>query len=325
MKYLRFSLIFLNTVIFAQVPTGINYQGVARNSSGDVLPNKTISLLFEIKNNSNTLIFSEQHTSVTTNQLGLFSLVIGSKNNSQFNTINWGAGNLFMQVSIDIDGGNVYAPVGNALPFQSVPYSLYAQSIPSGYANGVLTIGTNTYNLNSTSSIPALSYTNNILTVGPPTNSVLISTGTSATNVSLTTSGGAATITSPGTNTFDINIPTTILSGGTNVNINGSYPNYTVNSAPTLNLNGNNLSISGGNTITIPTSGTIAAVTTSIVSSGAATTTILGPNSFSIHVPAPVFTGIGSTTINGTYPNYTINSSGATTNILPLGVFNHQH
>ena len=48
---------------------------------------------------------------------------------------------------------------------------------------------------------------------------------------------------------------------------------------------------------------------TSITVSGLGTVTSVGTNTFDINIPAPVFTGQGNTTVNGTYPNYTVSSA----------------
>ena len=63
----------------AQVPQGINYQGVARNSVGSVIANKDITLRLSIRSNTanGTVVYSETR-SLKTNAVGLFSTAIGS-------------------------------------------------------------------------------------------------------------------------------------------------------------------------------------------------------------------------------------------------------
>ena len=79
---------------------------------------------------------------------------------------------------------------------------------------------------------------------------------------------------------------------------------------PTLQLNGNNLSLIGGNTITLP-GGTVAIVpNTSVTGSGIASITAIGTNSFDIFVPAVNISGAGNTTVSGSFPNYTITGAG---------------
>ena len=70
---------FLSTVVYGQAPEQINYQGVARNAVGNVLPNKKITLRISIRDGSGngTVLYSETR-SLTTNNFGLFNLAIGS-------------------------------------------------------------------------------------------------------------------------------------------------------------------------------------------------------------------------------------------------------
>lgn len=67
--------------------------------------------------------------------------------------------------------------------------------------------------------------------------------------------------------------------------------NTNTNSAPSITLTvlGNSLNVSGGNTVVLPI-----AATASLVSSGAAVTTSLGSNSYSIHVPQPTLSIVNS-------------------------------
>ncbi len=108
-------------------PLSISYQGIARNASGDIIPNQLIGLNFIIHQGSalGTPVFSEPHT-VTTNSLGLFSLSIGSTNITVFQGINWANGPYFLEVQMDPSGGTSYNSVGTQ-QFVSVPYALFTQ------------------------------------------------------------------------------------------------------------------------------------------------------------------------------------------------------
>ena len=70
----------------AQVPQGINYQAIARNSSGSPIVSSTLSVKFEIFNAAigGTSLFVENHSPVSTNVYGLFTLQIGSVNTTGF-------------------------------------------------------------------------------------------------------------------------------------------------------------------------------------------------------------------------------------------------
>jgi len=73
-------LLFTNaSTLFAQVPEGINYQAVARNTDGAPLADTALNVQITIASdvNLNTIDFSEVH-SVVTNRYGLFTLIIGN-------------------------------------------------------------------------------------------------------------------------------------------------------------------------------------------------------------------------------------------------------
>lgn len=118
----------------AQAPQGFNYQGVARNTSGEPLANQNVSVKTSILNDSQlgTLIYSETH-SVTTNQFGLFTLIIGSGavGTGTFNAIDWSTGSKYLKVEIDPTGGSTYSLSGTT-QLLSVPYALYAAKSGSG-------------------------------------------------------------------------------------------------------------------------------------------------------------------------------------------------
>lgn len=127
---LTFSVLLLVTVVaFAQAPAFFNYQGVARNSVGNALVNKTIKLRLTIHDGSALGIatYSETRT-VTTNAFGLFSVQVGGAGATSVTGsiagTNWGIGTKWMQVEIDPDGGNTLKDIGTT-QLTSVPYSLY--------------------------------------------------------------------------------------------------------------------------------------------------------------------------------------------------------
>jgi len=133
----------------AQSPNLMNYQGVARNAAGNVLPNQVISLRLSILtgNATGAVVYSETRN-VTTNAFGLFNVVVGSPgaitNTGTVGGINWtafgaGSGSKFLQVEIDPTGGSNYFNLG-ATQLVSVPYALNAgASAPVGPAGGDLT------------------------------------------------------------------------------------------------------------------------------------------------------------------------------------------
>ena len=80
MKRIRLTLLSLLfcAITFAQsVPQGINYQAVARDASGAVLMNQTLTIQFSVISDITTSAVSwhETHT-VSNNDYGLFTAII---------------------------------------------------------------------------------------------------------------------------------------------------------------------------------------------------------------------------------------------------------
>lgn len=111
-------------------PGIFNYQGVARNSVGNVLINKTITLRLTVHDGTavGPTVYQESRT-VTTNPFGLFNVQVGSPGASNVTGtvagVNWGVGNKYIQVEIDPNGGSTFINIGTA-QIASVPYSLYS-------------------------------------------------------------------------------------------------------------------------------------------------------------------------------------------------------
>ena len=133
--YLAFLLlVFTVQLTEAQtVPQGINYQAVARDNNGSELANQTIDVRFSVRQTSasGTIVYQETHQT-TTNQFGLFSLVIGQGAPVQgtFSGIGWGADAHFLQVELDPDQ-NGYLDLGS-MQFWAVPYAMHAGSVDGG-------------------------------------------------------------------------------------------------------------------------------------------------------------------------------------------------
>lgn len=115
---------------FSQAPGFLNYQGVARNSVGNVLKDKAINLRLSIHQGtaSGPVVYQESRAT-TTNPFGLFNVQIGSGGATNVTGtiagVNWSTGNKFIQVEIDPNGGTSFINIGTA-QLASVPYALYA-------------------------------------------------------------------------------------------------------------------------------------------------------------------------------------------------------
>ncbi|MFN8285370.1 MAG: hypothetical protein U0V74_01385 [Chitinophagales bacterium] len=137
--YAYLLLLLVATTAVAQAPQKFNYQAIARDAGGAILPNTSISVRFTIRDISETGPVLYQETQpLQTNQLGLFytAIGIGPAGIGTFNAINWGSGPKFLQVEFDPAGGSNYLIVGSS-QLISVPYALYAETAGNGGGNGV--------------------------------------------------------------------------------------------------------------------------------------------------------------------------------------------
>lgn len=109
--------------------SGINYQGVARNTNGTVLSNQAIKVKISILGGANNgpVQYMEEH-SLNTNALGLFTLQIGkgTPGSGTFAAIPWQNVNQYAKVEIALGGGS-YTALGST-QLMSVPFALYAAS-----------------------------------------------------------------------------------------------------------------------------------------------------------------------------------------------------
>mgnify|MGYP000873490459 CR=1 FL=1 len=145
-KVLSVVVVMLVTVMLvrAQAPRMFNYQGVARNSVGNVLGNKDITLRLTIREGgiNGQALYSETRK-VTTNPFGLFVVQVGGPGASavtgSIDGIPWNTGNKYLQVEIDPEGGSAFLHIGTT-ELLSVPFSLYSESgLPIGPAGEDLT------------------------------------------------------------------------------------------------------------------------------------------------------------------------------------------
>ncbi|MBL0137194.1 MAG: hypothetical protein IPP86_01530 [Bacteroidetes bacterium] len=158
-------LIIVASNSFAQSPSAIPYQAVARDNAGNLIANQSISLRFSIHDATagGTVLYQETQMAMT-NSLGLFTTTIGQGMviTGTFSGINWGVNAKFVQVEMDASGGSTYIDMGTT-QLMSVPYALYAArsgDIPAGSANG------NTLRWNGTTWISDNAVFNNGVNVG---------------------------------------------------------------------------------------------------------------------------------------------------------------
>ena len=119
--------LFFSFSLFSQIPQGINYQSVARDNTGQILSNRSLSVQYAIHDSTPTgPVIYRENQGVTTNAFGIFSTVIGAGTSTigTFHGINWGSGK-YLQVLMDFTGGANFTDMGTS-EFMSVPYALYA-------------------------------------------------------------------------------------------------------------------------------------------------------------------------------------------------------
>lgn len=100
---------------------GISYQAVARDASGNLMASQNVNVSFLIREGAENgpVIYDESHAPMT-NGYALFSLVIGegTPTTGDFNTIDWGSGDHYLEV--EINGGSVGVTKFNAVPYSKV-------------------------------------------------------------------------------------------------------------------------------------------------------------------------------------------------------------
>lgn len=98
----------------------INYQGVARDASNEIMASQTISIGISLRFGSPTatVLYSETHNTVTTDPNGVFSLQIGTGtvNSGIYTDLEWGQ--LAPYATITLNGTDV-----GTVELQSVPYA----------------------------------------------------------------------------------------------------------------------------------------------------------------------------------------------------------
>lgn len=217
--------------------------------------------------------------------------------------------------------------IGNTAPDQTVIITpLGNAQVNSSYPNFTVNVDPQVLGINS-----------NSITLSNGGGTVVLPSTSSTPNTSLS-AAGIATVTTSGTNTFNISVASPTITGNGGTSVSGTYPNFTISSPtvaaaitpsiagtglanvspasgnnftvnvppPSISYGGNVLTISQGTSssaVTIP-----AGVTPTIAGAGIATVTPLSGNNFTVNVAPLNLTGIGSATVSGTYPNITVNT-----------------
>ncbi len=120
----------------AQAPQLMNYQAVARDGSGNIIPNQAIGLRLSIQDGGGTPLYIETQTT-STNQFGLFTVEVGAGTpvSGTFPGINWSGGVKYMKVEADFTGNTNYTLLQSS-QLLSVPFALYAANGGGGGGTG---------------------------------------------------------------------------------------------------------------------------------------------------------------------------------------------
>jgi len=119
--------VLLYAHIFAQTPTGFNYQAVLRNISGDVLASQTGQLRVTLTSSDGTVTHYQEIHNISTSLQGVVSLVIGDGFDKVGTLVNvpWGQDQIHLKLAVKIGNSTVFTELGNQA-LQAVPYALYA-------------------------------------------------------------------------------------------------------------------------------------------------------------------------------------------------------
>lgn len=267
-------LLLLHVLDFkAQAPKLINYQGIARDASGNVIsgPVKIKFELFPVISGG-TAAFSEIQTT-NTNSLGIFSTQIGKVNPLN---LSWNSGSWFLEISIDpTNTGSSFIILGRQ-QLVSVPFAFYAESAGSAPSQ-------------------SLQLSGNSLSISGGNSVTLPAGATYTTGTGISINSGSIINTQPD--------QTVSISSGNNITVNGTYPNFSVTSNPSLSISGNSLSISGsGSSVTLPAGVTYTNGAGIAITSGSIITNSQPNQTVSILPGANV-------SINGAYPNFSVSSN----------------
>jgi hypothetical protein len=263
-----------NTVILPAGTTYTNGSGIAL-TSGTIITNTAPDQTVTIANGTNVIV-TGTYPSFTVDATPNLSI----------------AGN-----TLSITGGTSVVLPSAPSPTAGPGISISSGTITNTAPDQTVTINNGT-NVNvggiypnfTVDATPSLSIAGNTLSITGGTSVVLPSPPTPTAGPGISIVSGTISNTAPD--------QTVIISNGTNVNVNGTYPTFTVNSTPSLSIAGNTLSITGGTSVVLPSPPVLTPSTGISINSGTITNT--APNQ------TVTLTGLGSTTIGGTYPNFTI-------------------
>jgi hypothetical protein len=127
-------LLFTYFHLTAQVPQGFNYQGIALDGTTPISTTLPVRITIQSDAAGTTIFWYEEHSTVTPNSSGLFTLVVGTGTKLPASTVNlfsdidWSVTPKYIKTEINYGGWRTMG----AVPLWTVPYSMVADQ-----ANGV--------------------------------------------------------------------------------------------------------------------------------------------------------------------------------------------
>ncbi|MDT7828071.1 hypothetical protein RQM65_05260 [Pricia sp. S334] len=131
-------LVLLTCNTFAQTPEKVSYQAVIRDNNNKLLTNSKVNLNIILRQGSpdGYIAYQENHQA-RTNVNGLVSLQIGEGNKEvgEFSGIDWSQGPYFIETQLDVKNTQDFSVTGVS-EMLSVPYALHAKSADSFTGDG---------------------------------------------------------------------------------------------------------------------------------------------------------------------------------------------
>jgi trimeric autotransporter adhesin len=241
MKQVIFTLKLILYLVLAinlhgQTPDLINYQAIARDANGVLLSNQSLNIGFVVRSGSasGTIVYSEDHFGLMTNQFGLFNTQIGSGTPviGTLSAIDWSSNSYYIEVRVN-------GAIIGVQQLVTVPYSFLSKNVEND-------------SVNDADADPV----NELQTISKIGNTIFLSHG-----------GGSITDSIQDADADSVNELQTISKNGNMITLSGGGGSIKdsvqdddadpVNEIQNLNLVGSELSISGGNKVILSINDTV--------------------------------------------------------------------
>ena len=131
--YISTFFTFVFYLLSSQTPQGFNYQAIARDGSGNQIPNANLQVKLAVMGDSlgTTVYWEELFNPVTTNAYGLFTVILGrgsrqaTSSVASFSGINWKVTPIFLKTQVYYQ--NAWKNMGTTRLW-SVPYALQSEN-----------------------------------------------------------------------------------------------------------------------------------------------------------------------------------------------------